>query len=308
MSDGKFREPVVPPGAPLLYKSWANYPVYNFSYSIASDVAKCGEYTINSRFVGLTGLMESAAMKFGIACEEAVVENVRVGGNPEEGFSTRWIKWKDINLDYGAKDVSWSHLFQVGKALMRMWLIKRAQSPLKEILERNPRFGIVLPEDPYATWYNGTRLDYVADMVTDGEDGGLEIWDMKTSGSTYAEKEETAGYAALDPQLLTGALVSGIRKVGFIALVKTASPKIDIVKGVATEKAVESVDAWLKEQYEKLLHKRLYMRTGVRWPNDHCKMCDYLPKCLGNEDLVKKTLRVKESKATIGALASLDSE
>lgn len=304
---GEFREPFVPPGAPLLYKSYANYPVYNFSYSLANDVAKCGEYTLNSRFMGLTKLLESASFKFGIACEESVVENVRIGGDPEQGFTTRWIKWKNINLDYSSKDVSWNKLFEVGKALMRQWVIQRDQSPLKEFLEGNPRFGVVCPEDPYKVWHNGTRLDYIADMITEDANGPI-LLDFKTAASSFAEKEDTVGYAALDPQLLVGSLASGIRRVGFIALVKTAQPKIEVVTGVATEKMVESVDAWLKEQYEKLINKRLYMRTGVRWPTDHCKICEFLPKCLGNEELAKKTLRVKESKATTGALASLDEE
>ena len=87
----KFREPFVPPNAPLLYKSWANYNVFNFSYSLASDVDKCGEYAINSRFIGLTTLLDRASFKFGICCEEAVVENLRIGGDPEKAFAERWI-------------------------------------------------------------------------------------------------------------------------------------------------------------------------------------------------------------------------
>ena len=302
---GDFREPFVPPGAPLLYLSWANYPVYNFSYSLASDIAKCGEYTLNSRFLGMTKMLESASFKFGIACEESVVENVRMGGDPEQGFTSRWVRWKDVNLDYSSKDVSWSKLFEVGKAIMRQWIIQSTQSPLAELLAGNPRFGVVCPEDPYKIWYNGTRLDYIADMLTTDDKGPI-LLDFKTAASSFAEKEDTVGYAALDPQLQVGALASGIRRVGFIALVKTAQPKIEVVIGNVTDKMISSIDAWLKEQYEKLLHKRLYMRSGVRWPTDHCKICDFLPKCLGNEELVKKTLRIKESKAITAALASLD--
>jgi hypothetical protein len=48
------------------------------------------------------------------------------------------------------------------------------------------------------------------------------------------------------------------------------------------------------------------MRTGVRWPNEHCKICSYLPKCLGNEELARKTLRYKESKATASQLVLID--
>ena len=298
----KFREPFVPPNAPLLYKSWANYPVYNFSYSMASDVDKCGEYAINSRFIGLTTLLDRASFKFGICCEEAVVENLRIGGDPEKAFAERWIKYKDVNLDYGKQDGSWSNLFEIGKALMRKWLAESVQSPLKELLIK-PRFGIVCPEDPYQTWYNGTRLDYIADLLVYPPSGPV-LLDLKTSGKTYDHGEEAEGYPALDPQLQCGALATGIMEVGFIALVKTKQPKIEVVRGTVTPKMLESRDAWLKEQYHKLVDKKLFMRSGVRWPNDVCLNCDYLPKCLGKD--YSKTLRVKQSNATKDQLESLD--
>jgi hypothetical protein len=301
---GNFREPFVPEGSPLLYKSWANYPVYNFSYSMASDVDKCGEYTILSRFMGLTTMLERATFKFGICCEEAVVEHLRMGADPEKEFSQRWIKYKDIQLEYGKQDTSWNNLFEIGKALMRKWYAESSQPPLNELLIK-PRFGVVCPEDQYKTWYNGTRLDYIADLIVYPPSGSI-LLDLKTSGKTYDHGEEAEGYPALDPQLQCGALATGIREVGFIALVKTKTPKIEFVRGTVTDKMLESRDAWLKDQYHKLIEKKLYMRSGVRWPNDICLNCDFLPKCLGREDIASKTLRIKQSNVVKGQLENLD--
>jgi hypothetical protein len=302
MSD--WREPHVPPGAPMLYRSWSGYPVYNFSYTQASDIDNCGQKTIFSRFQGLTEILENASFKFGICCEESIVEHIRVGGNAEEGFVIRWTKFKDIPLKYTKRDSSWSHLLQIGRALMRIFMRQVTKPPLSTVLV-NPDFSVVYPLEQNQTWYKGTRLDYIADCIGNPPSGPI-LLDFKTSGSTYGEDSGVPGVSALDPQLLTGALMSGIRRVGFIALVKTNEPKVEFVEGTVTDKMLESVDLWLREQYDKLVEKRLFMRPGVRWPNDHCKICSYLQKCLGNEDLAKKTLKVKQSKATAEQLVMID--
>ena len=56
---------------------------------------------------------------------------------------------------------------------------------------------------------------------------------------------------------------------GFIALVKTKQPKIEVVRGTVTPKMLESRDAWLKEMYHKLIEKKLYMRLEFagQWMN-----------------------------------------
>jgi hypothetical protein len=300
----KWREPFIPQGAPLLYRSWANYPVFNFSYSLANDISKCGQYTRYSRFQGITAKLESASFKFGICCEDSIVDYLRLGGNPEESFAARWLKWKGLPLKYTSRDASWDKLNAVGKALMRIAYQKLQSPPLSEVLV-NPEFGVVLPPEDVQSWYKGTRLDYIADIIGHPKSGDV-LLDVKTAGSTYEKDEDAAGYVALDPQLLVGSLVSGIRRVGFIALIKTASPRVEYVEGYVSDRALESIDAWLKEQYDKLVEGRLYMKTGVRWPTDHCLMCDYLCKCLGNEALAKATLRIKESKNLAEQLISID--
>jgi len=289
-----------PPGAPLLYTSWADYPVRNFSYSMAADVAKCGAYTKFTRFQGLAPALENATFKFGICSEKAVMEFYRLGADPVETFRSEWLKFEKIRLNYTSRDSSWSNLEYVGVKLMKAFLREKDRLPI-----HNPEFGVVLPVDLNNIWYNGTRLEYIADVISHPLDGDMLI-DIKTSGASYAEKDDTIGYAALDPQLLTGSLVSGIRRVGFLALIKQKEPKIQFVQGIVTDEILADHDLWLKEQYHKLIERRLHRRTGVRWPNDTCKLCDFLPVCLGNDKLAKETLRQKQSKKTVESLAVLD--
>lgn len=300
-----WREPYSPPDAPVLYVSWAQFPVKNFSYSLASDIDSCGQKTIYSRFQGLASIKESASFKFGICAEEAIVENLKIGANAEESFVMRWAKFKDFDLEYTSRDQSWSNLLQIGRALMRLYATRKTKPPLSDVLVDTTHGEVYPLETNGPAWYKGTRLDYIADIVGHPLTGPV-LLDVKTAGSTYIKDAEATGYAALDPQLQVGALASGIRRVGFIALIKTKSPDVQFVEGYVTDKMVEHRDIWLREQYDKLVEGRLTMRSGVRWPNDHCLMCDYLCKCLGREDLAQKNLRQKLSKDTAQILVSID--
>lgn len=301
-----FRELFVPEGAPLLYRSWADYEVRNFSYSLAADIDKCGMYTQFNRFQGLVSMVESAAFKFGICCEEAIVEHMKTGSDAAGAFTVRWEKFKTIPLDYSSKDGSWEELAERGPALMRLFVKELQKPPLLDLMIK-PEFGVVLPRDQYQVWHNGTRIDYVADLIVHPPQGDV-LLDFKTTGVSYKAQDGQEGYVALDPQLQTGALCSGIRRVGFIALVKfSKNPRVEVELGTVTEEMLVERDLWLKEQYHKLLERKLHRRTGVRWPSDHCKICQYLPKCLGNEKLASETLKVKQYKGTTQVVEALDS-
>ena len=287
---------------PLLYRSWADFPVHRFSYSIAKDVDECGVKTKYSRFQGLAPIVESAALKFGICIEETIRDHYQFFVEPISAFKLKWKYYENVQLKYSKSDGNWETLLSVGVYLMKEFLRERDNLPIA-----NPEFGVVLPRDLKQTWYNGTRLEYTADCISHTFEGDL-LLDFKTSGRAYPEKDESLGYAALDPQLRTGALVSGIRNVGFIVFVKTKTPRIQVILGTVTDFQIEQVELWLKEQYHKLLEGRLYMRTGVRFPNEICLNCDFLPKCLGREDIAAQTLRQKESKEVESILGFLDGE
>lgn len=287
---------------PLLYKSWADFPVHRFSYSLASDIDQCGVKTKFSRFQGLAPRIESAALKFGICIEEAIRDHYQFFVDPVSAFKLKWKQYQNFDLKYSKTDGSWETLDSTGSYLMKQFLHEKNDLPIA-----NPEFGVILPRDLKQTWYNGTRLEYTADCISHTFEGDLLI-DFKTSGRAYTEKEDALGYAALDPQLRTGALVSGIRNVAFIVFVKTKTPRIQVSYGTVTDFLVEQIDLWLKEQYHKLVEGRLHMRSGIRFPNEQCLNCDFLCKCLGREDIAARNLRQKESKEVEDMFGYLDGE
>lgn len=285
---------------PMLYRSWSDFPVHNFSYSMAKDIDNCGLHTKYSRFQGLSVILESAAMKFGIAIEDSIRAHYVAGENPEKFFGLTWKQFQDQPLKYSKTDGNWETLNNVGKLLMRTFLAQKKTLPIVK-----PEFSVYLPRDPKQVWYNGTRLEYIADCVSHPEEGDILI-DFKTSGRSYPMKEEARGFPALDPQLRTGSLVSGIRRVCFVVFVKTKMPTIQVHFGDVTDFMLEQTDIWLREQYDKLVSGKLYARAGVRFPDEHCLNCDFLCKCLGREDVAELTLRQKQSKEVDALLATFD--
>lgn len=294
----------VPLEPPLLYKSWSGFSVTKFSYSIAKDVASCGVYTQLSRFEGRTEKVDSAALKFGICLEDAIYDHYRFGLDLREGMRAKWSNYETIELKYSKNDKDWENLNNTGQSLMREFEAIKEDLPI-----HSPEFSAVIPRDPAETWYNGTRLEYLADCISHPFEGDL-LLDIKTSGRAYPDGDNqnapTYGYPALDPQLRTGALVSGIRQVGFLVFVKTRIPKIQFHTGYVTDKLLEQQDAWLKEQYHRLIEGRLTMNAGVRFPDERCKFCSFLPVCLGHDEIAEATLRRKSSKETDETLRGLD--
>ena len=125
---------------------------------------------------------------------------------------------------------------------------------------------------------------------------------MKTAASSYPEDPEnypddpTQRWLAMDPQLLTGCLVSGIRRVGFMVFVKTQKPKIQWLEATVPEDRIKEVDEWLHDQYDKLVAGKFYRRPGWRFPNTHCTFCDVSSACMGNKALASTMLKQRESK------------
>jgi hypothetical protein len=297
------KEPLVTiANAPILYKSWSGFPVRKFSFSIAKDVSFCGRYTKLSRFQGLAPIQESSALKFGICIEESIRSHYLLGTDLVEHFVRAWEPFQEVPMKYSKNDKDWASLNATGKKMMVLFEQEKDALPIL-----NPEFNVTLPRHPEQTWYKGTRLEFLADLISHWFDGEILI-DIKTAGQSYPEKPETVGYAGLDPQLLTGALVSGIRRVAFLVLVKTREPKIQFHMGEITDANLQEVDEWLIEQYDRLVERRLPMRTGFRFPDNHCTQCAYLQMCLGNEQRAMETLRQKSSSEVEGVIASLDEE
>ncbi len=287
---------------PLLYRSWSGFEVRELSYSTCADIAKCGTYTEYSRFQGYADKVESAAFKFGIACEEAIYDHYINGLDLEEGFRAKWSNWQEVQLKYSKNDVNWANLDSTGRKLMKQFEKVKDGLPIY-----NAEFAQKVQK---LDWYNGTTLIYIADCISHNPfEGGDLLIDIKTSGRAYLDNHEgsiSEGYPALDLQLRTGALVTGIRDVGFLVLKKGKYPEIKFDIGHVTDSLLAKADDWLRVQYRKLMAGELTMNSGVRWPDDKCSFCSFLPLCLGHTELAEKNLRIRSSKENEENLAALE--
>ena len=286
-----------PKDSPVIYTGWSGYDIRKFSYTMASDMDKCGVYVKQSRIIGLEELERKAALEFGICMEEALKIFYTDDVAPEKIFDTEWGLRQDMALSYGKREGSWADLNRCGRLL---WAEFHRLRKKKEIKLTNPEFSVVLPRDVDETWHEGSRLEYTADVISHPKKGGDVLVDVKTSAQSYPE------FVQLDPQLRTGSLLSGIRNVAFLVFVKTRTPKIQYLPGYVTPELVEGVDSWLKEMYAKYRRKEFVMRAGIRFPNNQCTMCKMLPVCLGDKEEVERTLQIKQKKEVEESLAAMD--
>ena len=274
------------------YKNWAGYDQTEFSYSLASDLNKCGHYTQLTRIQGLTKKVESAAFKFGIAVEEAVTFHYQTGADVEMEFSKRWEFWRDKVLDYSDRDGDWNGCLIKGRGLMREFMKQKGELPdlSKAIFQEKMRIP---------NWSEHGDLIYIADAYL--PDRSL-LLDLKTASASYPEGEDVypsdpgRRWPAFDPQLRVGALVSGIRKVGFIVFVKTKIPKIQYLEAQVSDELVADIDGWLREQHDKLIGRKFFRNSGYKFPNQACTFCDVAAACMGNEELAKDLLKQRETK------------
>jgi hypothetical protein len=277
-----------------LYEHWSGNPQHDFSYSLASDVDKCGMYTKLTRIQGLAKILESAAYKFGTAVEQAIQQYYLTGADPEKEFNTRWQFFANKELDYSSRDGDWKELLSKGRGLAREFLEHKTEFP-------DLSKGVFQDKMVLANWMPRANLIYIADGWANTKHGKLLV-DMKTSASSYPDDPECypddpeMRWPAMDPQLLTGCLVSGIRRVGFLVFVKTKTPKIQWLEAVVRQEYVDGINEWLKEQYEKLIAKKFHRRPGFRFPNQHCTFCDVASACMGNTVLANTLLKQRETK------------
>jgi len=154
-------------------------------------------------------------------------------------------------------------------------------------------------------WYKGTPLVYIADAYKPGE----IVIDIKCLGQKFSDEDKYKGFVALDPQLRTGALVAGVRRVAFMNFIRAkTNPRIQWKEVTLTEELVTDVDLWLREQHDKLMARKFFRNAGIRFPNTTCTSCSMLPICVDNKPLVAETLRRKEGKDTEAEFASLDED
>jgi hypothetical protein len=281
-----------------MYTNWAGYAQNEFSYTLASEMDKCGHFAKLTRIQGLTAIKESAAFKFGDCVEKAVCNHYASGGkmDAEADFNGRWQVFSKADLDFSSRDGDWNGMLIKGRAIIREFMKQKPNFP---DMSKDTTFQekLVLKD-----WAPRADLIYYADALKTDSKGKLLI-DIKTAASSYPQDTDNypddpaLRWLAMDPQLLTGCLVSGARRVAFMVFVKTKTPSIQWLEATVTQDRVDEISQWLRDQYEKLVAGKFYRRAGWRFPSTQCQWCDVSSACLGNKALAKTLLKTRESKA-----------
>lgn len=281
-------------GVESLYDHWSGNPQHDFSYTLASEMEKCGKYVEITRIQGLTKIKDSASFKFGTCIEQAVSNHYASGIDPEKDFNDRWQFFAKMDLEYGAREGDWNELLTRGRALIREFLREKPNLP-------DLRGALFQEKMVLRGWQPRANLIYIADAWKEFPKGKLLV-DMKTSAMSYPQDEDNypddpnLRWPAMDPQLLTGCLVSGIRRVGFLVFVKTQKPKIQWLEATVRQEFVDDINSWLTEQYERLIEKKFHRQSGWRFPNQRCSFCDVASACMGNATLAGTLLKQRETK------------
>jgi hypothetical protein len=277
------------PDQPLIFTSAAGYETYKMSYSLGEMMSACGQKVDYAKLQGIRQITESAQQHLGKVVESVLGAYYKMGGDPVEMFTKQWEKCKN-----------WTTIEYPDKSSIDDWegFLGSGQKWFSQLVERGEEFeflrsGVFSEELLKDPWYNGSPLSYIADWHD--KEAGFML-DIKVTAKAYPQ--EPAGLASMDPQLLTGALVSGITHVGFLNFVRVVKdPRIQIVEANIKPSRLKDVDTFLREQYDRLRQGRFYRSTGTRWPNDRCVNCEFLPLCLDNPAEAAKTLTTKPAKS-----------
>jgi PD-(D/E)XK nuclease superfamily len=217
-----------------LYINPKGYGVSYHSYSGSQDFNHCARMYYLKRVIGWRDRGEFAAMEFGSVVEHAIVEYHRAGIDAAiQVFRTGWAPFKEKNLEYSKKHISWDNLNRVGVDFVRLYALRYPDFPFTiknsgrmDAEEVKNHFQVnhlheVFPNTDLAGIQLTSYLDFLVQLENGQFDPMLKddrgILDMKVSGSRCPT------LVALDPQLRTYSWVTGIPTVGFLWFEVTVS-------------------------------------------------------------------------------------
>jgi len=298
--------------ARVIYTGWSGWEVRALSYSQANEMSECGKKFELKRISGWEEKLTGASLKFGIACENAVVAYLAGGVDPVKKFDSEWETWKNQELSYSSKDGDWEHLSGVGRGLMKEF--PRQHKDRFAVIDGGKCFfqkKLRYSEINQGGLWNGVDIEYIADCI---QPNLPILLDFKTASASYPEPQgDDLNFIGWDHQLSIGAWMSGIRNVGFITMVKTKTPKIQFITGRVTDEAIENVQLWIKRQLDRILNKDFTREIGFKFPNQHCTWCEVAEVCIGSPEkalaagiLTKKVSKSNDIESQINALDALE--
>lgn len=206
----------------VLYTNSQGRQVTTHSYSAGADFKDCRRKYYLRRVMGWRLRGRKASLEFGKSIESAIqffYESNHKPGSGVDEFKRLWIHWQNIELQFTAKEKSWSDLYLMGSEMIRLFEVLAPTLPIHK-----PSFQACYRKELFA----GTHLAGLEDVgyvdIISQTPKGLLLIDVKTSAVAY---DLAAEFVAMDPQLGRYSWHSGIRDVAFMTFVKARPESFD---------------------------------------------------------------------------------
>ena len=210
-------------------------------------------------------------MLFGALMHVALADFFREGISPTATFKREWQNLKDIELHYGNRD-SWESLGGKGEKLLEKFL-------REEIAKIQKVYGV---EKKFELAVTTIALPFIGAVDLNAQmEGQTTIVDFKTAASDYDEHE-----VVLSDQLTAYWLADPTAdRVAYCVLAKTKEPMIQWHFGKRGATDLQEFLTKVRLVLDDIGAGKFYKRPGK-----HCRYCDFLPVCVGDQQKVKETL------------------
>jgi CRISPR/Cas system-associated exonuclease Cas4 (RecB family) len=246
-------------------------PVPHLSFSRINRYLTCPEQYRLHYVEKLRPKKVAAAMLFGALMHVALADFFREGISATATFKREWQNLKNIEIHYGNRD-SWESLGSKGEKLLEKFLQEEV-AKIQKVYGVEKKFELAVTT--IALPFIGA-VDLIAQM-----EGQTTIVDFKTAASDYDEHEvvlsdQLTAYWLADPSA---------DRVAYCVLAKTKEPMIQWHFGKRNVSDLQEFLTKVRLVLDDIAAGKFYKRPGK-----HCRYCDFLPMCVGNQQKVQDTL------------------
>ena len=246
-------------------------PTSHLSYSRINRYLTCPEQYRLYYVESLRLRVPNASLVFGSIVHVALAEFFREGVDPAHTLAREWGTVRGVELHYNKRE-SWEELGEKGRKLLQKFLAEEAPK-IQRVYGVEKKFELAVPS---------TDLPFIGAVDLIAIVGGqLTIIDFKTAASDYDDHE-----TALSDQLTAYWLADPTaERVAYCVFTKTKDPGIQWHFGKRGPADLQQFLLKLRFVLDDITAGKFYKRPGK-----HCRYCDFLPVCLGDEQKAKEML------------------
>ena len=264
----------------------------SYSYTQISQYLTCPRRYRHRYLDGWKEKDSRAAMLFGRAFESALGAYFR-REDPGEALFREWSACKDQNLQFSKHD-SWDRMLEQGIMLLtRFCQDDRVRIPApKQNLQ--VKFTRSVAGREFVSFIDGIgRLD-----------GKRCLLEWKTSSARYPD--EPIGLLSLDPQLVCYSWITGIPEVAQVVFVRKRLVEIQYLQATITNDQRREFGRLVENTIHRIEAGEFLPHSGIRFPQNPCRLCPYLGLCLGNQKMIDANLVRRPGAEDFGWLNELN--